>query len=200
MLVLEGFDSTSIRKDDGTLVVDYFPVSAPASRSVRIAVTAEGSILAEVVEGRARPGAANGERVTCPVHTDELERRILCAMLSLHFGASWLEDGFTAVDKEMVSRGYDIGALATGELIWFRQENGSTLIVKRDGSDRLPGSYNDPARLVLIGPTGKELVVEATDYRSLVFFMEANAHYNLYQPHDNIRLTGVYSKGDVTVH
>ncbi|MCV9963899.1 hypothetical protein OIU34_18645 [Pararhizobium sp. BT-229] len=197
---LEGFKSKSGTTAEGERVVEYYPEDSGSRRRLKLRVNKEKNLIVEFIEDGAVPGVALGERVTSPVHTDELEKRFLTAMASHHFNATWLEDGHTVIDLEMVRRGYEVGTLKSGEFIWYRRENGATIMVKREESDQLPSSFEDPTRLVVVGVTGKELVVKALDYRSLVLFMESNAHYDLYQPHHDIHIPGVYSTDHVTVH
>ncbi|MCZ7861492.1 hypothetical protein O9X98_08780 [Agrobacterium salinitolerans] len=197
---LEGFKSKSGKTADGERLVEYYPEGEGTRRSLKLRVNSDNNLIIEFIEDGTVPGVALGERVTSPVHSEELEQRFLKAMASHHFNATWLEDGHTVIDLEMVRRGYEVGTLKSGELIWYRRENGATIIVKREESDQLPSSFADPARLVVIGATGKELVVKALDYKSLVLFMESNAHYDLYRPDHDIHIPGVYSLDLVTVH
>ncbi|MDW9478671.1 hypothetical protein GOB57_08130 [Sinorhizobium meliloti] len=197
---LEGFKSKSATTAEGERIVEYYPHDAGPRRCLKLRVNEGQNLIVEFIEDGTVPGIAPGERVTSPVHSEELEKRFLTAMAAHHFNATWLEDGHTVVDLEMVRRGYEVGKLGSGELIWYRRENGATIIVKREESDQLPSSFADPTRLVVVGVTGKELVVKAMDFKSLVLFMESNAHYDLYQPDHDIHIPGVYSTGHITVH
>lgn len=197
---LEGFKARSIPAADGGRVTEYYPDDASPSRCVRMAITEEGNIVGQLLENGEIPGVVLGERVTCPIHTSELEGRILKAMLFHHFGADWLEDGYATVDIEMIRRGYEIGRLKGGELIWFRRENGATFVIKREDSDQLPASFKDPTRIVVVGATGKELVVVALNFGSLVSFMNTNAHYELYRPHQDVHIHGIYDASLHVVH
>ncbi|MBY3150870.1 hypothetical protein HFO56_00305 [Rhizobium laguerreae] len=197
---LEGFVKTSGTTPEGERLVEYHLEGTNGWKRLRLRENKDGNLVVEFVEGGGVPGVALGERVTSPIHTDVLEKRFLFAMASLHFDAKWLEDGHTVIDLEMIKRGYEVGKLKSGELIWYRREYGATLVVKREDSDQLPTSFTDPTRLVVVGITRKELVINALDYRSLVLFMESNAHYEFYQPHHDIHIPGVYSADHVTVH
>lgn len=197
---LKGFRSKSCLTLDGERLVEYFAEDGGNRKSLKLRVNDAGNLIVEYMEDGCSPGVVLGERITSPVRTEELEKRLLNAMASYHFGADWLDDGFTLVDLEMVRRGYEVGKIKSGELIWYRRENGATLIVKREESDQLPGSFSDSARLVVVGVTGKELVVNALDYKSLVSFIETNAHYQLYQPHQDIRINGIYDADGITEH
>jgi hypothetical protein len=197
---LEGFKSKAGTTAEGERLVEYYREGEGSRRSLKLRVSKDNNLIVEFIENRTVPGVALGERVTSPAHSVELERRFLQAMASHHFNATWLEDGHTVVDLEMVRRGFEVGKLKSGEFIWYRRENGATIIVKREESDQLPSSFTDPARLVVIGVTGKELVVKALDYKSLVLFMESNAHYDLYRPDHDIHIPGVYSPDHITVH
>jgi hypothetical protein len=197
---LEGFVSKTGTTPEGERLVEYHLEGAGRAKRLKLRVNREGNLIVEYVEGGTVPGVVLGERVTSPIHTDELEKRFLFAMASLHFNATWLDDGHSVIDLEMIKRGFEVGKLKTGELIWYRREHGATLIVKREDSDQLPTSKDDPTRLVVVGVTGKELVIRALDYRSLVLFMESNAHYEFYQPHHDIHVPSVYSADLITVH
>jgi hypothetical protein len=197
---LAGFKSKHGTTAEGERIVEYYPEYADLRRYLKLRVNKENHLIVEFIEDGGVPGLILGERLTSPIYTEDLEKRFLTAMASLHFNATWLEDGHTLIDQEMVRRGYEVGKLKAGEMIWYRRENGATIIVKREETMDLPSSFDDPTRLIVVGVTGKELVVQALDYRSLVLFMESNAHYDLYQPHHDIHIQGVYSTGLVTVH
>jgi hypothetical protein len=197
---LEGFVSKAGTTPEGGRLVEYHLEGNGRGKRLKLRVNTDGNVIVEFIEGEAVPGVVLGERVTSPVHTNELEKRFLFAMASLHFNATWLDDGHSLIDLEMIKRGYDVGKLKSGELVWYRREHGTTLLVKREDSDQLPTTFADPTRLVVVGVTGKELVVKALDYKSLVLFMESNAHYEFYQPHHDIHIPGVYSADLVTLH
>lgn len=196
---LEGFTSIHKTTRQGERVAVYYPDDS-LRRHLKLTVNADHNCVVEFIEDGGVPGISLGERLTSPVHSEELERRFLKSMALHHFNASWLIDGHTEIDIEMVRRGYNVGKLVSGELIWFRREHGSTFVVKREESDQLPSSFDQAARLVVTGITRKELVVKTLDYRSLISFMESNSHYDLYQPHVDIHIPGLYLPDFLTFH
>jgi hypothetical protein len=197
---LDGFKLTTETTAAGERIANYRPLGQTMGRHLRLRVNTDGNLIVEYIEGKAVPGVTLGERVTSPVHSDELEWRLLKVMAVHNFNASWLMDGHTEIDIEMVSRGYEVGKLVSGELIWFRREHGSTFVVKREESDQLPSAFDQAARLVVVGITRKELVVKTLDYRSLISFMESNSHYDLYQPQVDIHIPGLYLPDFITFH
>jgi hypothetical protein len=199
-MVLEGFKSRSRLNGEGEKVVEYAPKGGKGRRQLRLRINKNGNFVVELLENGVVPGVALGERVTCPVYSAELEGRLLMAMALHHFRFPSSENGHSIVDVEMISRGFDVGKLKSGELIWFRCEHGATFVVKREDSDQLPSWFTQPTRLVVVGITGKELVAKALDFRSLIRFMEANGHYEMYQPYHNIHIPGFYSDDLLTFH
>lgn len=197
---LQGFETRSTPAPGGGRMIDYYLTGSAKSKSIRLRISTADEICIEYVEYGALPEAGKNERVTSPVYSDEILGRMLRAMASRHMNADWLEDGFTRIDLEMIDRGFEIGRLKSGELLWFRREYGSTFMVRRVGSVVLPSSYEDVTQMVVIGPSRHELVVDALDYRSLLMFIDADGHYNNYHPRIDTRLEGIYSLDFVTVH
>lgn len=197
---LNGFKSRSSKTPNGERLVEYYPEGSDGRKLLKLRISDNGIVAVELIENGTTPGIDLGECVTSPVHTDEMEKRLLTAMASHHFNADWLEDGHTVVDLEMIRRGFEVGKLESGELVWYRRENGATIIVKREESDQLPSSLSDPVRIIVVGITGKELVVQAMDYKSLLQCMDAGMHYEMYNPRQDIHVSGVYSLADITIH
>lgn len=197
----EGLKSRIVTTADGKQVSEYWRKTNQGRGVLTLTVdTVKGNFTVQYLEGGKTPGVVPGERVSSPSVTETLMRRCVVSMAIVHLGAAWLADGYSEVDIEMVKRGYEIGALVSGHLIWFRREHGATIIVKREESDQLPSTPLDPTHLVIIGLSGKELVVKAMDYRSLVLFIESDAHYEIYQPFHDVLIPGLYSPKLNTVH
>jgi hypothetical protein len=197
---LEGFDLRADQTDAGETVLEFRVSRSSARRFLKVRFNETENLIVELIENGGVAELFLGERVTSPINSPELAGRLLRAMAFLHLDTRWVEDSYTLVDVEMVKRGYNIGRLQSGELIWYSTELGSTFIVSRENSYQLPDSYDVPARLTLIGVTGMKLVLGAVDYRSLVQLMESGLHYEMYNPHHNIHIPGLYMKDGHTTH
>lgn len=190
---MEGFKTSVTKKPDGAETFEYRPLLEPRGRVIRSTHYVNGDCVLEYLEYGEIPGATPGERVGMPKSVNHLEPRLLKAMAVHHFGAIWLEDGFTEVDVEMIGRGFEIGGLPTGDAVWCKRENGTVLVVKRCDDTRLPGSMDDRTQMGLKGSSGAQLSVTAVDLRSMLGFLDAKVPYSLYNPRSDVNLEEIYT-------
>jgi hypothetical protein len=197
---LDGFETKIGRLKDGSEYTDFYLKEGGSKKSIRLMRKESGDIIIEVVINGAPQNLTPGDRLTSPVWSEELELRMLKAMAVHNMGAVWLEDGFTELDIEMIRRGFDIGTTPGGEMLWYKREIAAMVVVLRDKSKLLPGAFTDPGKLVVIGPTKKELVAKTEDFRSLLGLIDSNAHYDLFQPYHNVEIGNFFLRDGITTH
>lgn len=197
---LEGFIKNIVDDVDGDTVIEYRLKDGPSWKYLQAQIDKEGSIVIYLLENGEVPKLSLGERASSPINNKDILSRLLNAMAVHHFNAYWIEDCYTTIDVEMISRGFEIGQYTTGEMIWFKPSNNTVIIVRRENSNNLLSSSSDGAILLVKWPAGTELKATAFDTKSLLSFIDDNTHFKLYNPHSNVEIECIHIEQGQTVH
>lgn len=197
---LEGFYTNVVEQDENTTITEYRAEGHPEWKCLSVKSTRDGDIIINLLENGEPPQISPGERTASPENNELIMSRLLKAMAVYHFNAHWIEDGYTTIDTEMISRGFEVGRCSDGKLIWVKTVGGITTMVTRGNSNSLLSSHSNEALFTVKGPSGTQLNGLAFDVKSLLRFIDGNNHLQLYNPYHDVNIGGIYHSESHTKH
>lgn len=197
---LEGFYTNVVKQDESTTITEYRAEGHPYWKCLSVQSTQNGDVIINLLEDGKPPLISPGERTSSPENNELIMSRLLKAMAVYHFNAHWIEDGYTTIDTEMISRGFEVGRCPDGKLIWLKTVGEIAILVTRENSDTLLSSHSNGAFVTVKGPSGTKLNGFAFDVNSLLQFIDSNKHLQLYNPYHDVNIGGIYHSESHTKH
>jgi hypothetical protein len=178
---IDGLVSEAFSKGSGDSIRLY-PEGRSKQRFIKVERPPTGTVRLQLIEGTQPPGLDPGEDITLAKYDENIVDRLVRAMASLHFGIVDAETGHTAIDRHLLSRGFDIRFSKTGSPHWSRSENGLTYEIAKTGGNGLPAHSAAELQAKVTAPFNASVVITAPNLHSLMTFVEMKAFLSEMQP------------------
>lgn len=198
---IEGLKERRLSDTEAT----YAPDGRRGMRRISLSRMPGGAAVAQVLEGRERPGLDPGESVAMVSYIEPVAERVVRALAKMHLGADEVADAYTAADEEMIVRGFTIGLAGSTEggerrPVWMAHYGTHYLVVSREVEGGLPALTSDPACLVFGVPDGRRVIVHTEDLATVFRFIESGKLPSLLSAQGDTEVRNAYLKGVVTFH
>ena len=195
---IEGLKAVKTRT--GSLQEEVFSVEGTSGyRRISLKITPRGAV-AELLEGRQRPGIESGEFVPMAIYTPEIGDRVVRAMAKMHFGIEEAATGFTAVDLEMISRGFTVGTASGSHPVWIASEGSHFTVISKTEDGGLPSSVLEPCHMVFGIPNGRRVTVSADNLPAALKMLDSGQMPRLLNPLSDVEVEGAYLTEGHTFH
>lgn len=196
---IEGLTSTTTKRGDA-LERSFFPEGRRGYRRISLKVAGAGIAAAELIEGRERPGIENGEFVPIVGYTEEIGDRVVRAMAKIHFNLDEATTGYTEVDADMISRGFNIGAASGSRPVWSAENGPHFVVVSKTVEGGLPSTAREPATLVFGVPDGHKVTVFAESLEAALRMLDTGQLPRLLKPTCDVEVHGARYTETSTYH
>ncbi len=171
-LQIDGLVSETIPGPNGGEILRLYPQGRKKMRYIQVTAGDSGSAEIALIEGKSSPGLDAGERQFIARDADKYAGRMVRAMAKLYLGVDEASDGYSAIDVEMVKRGFHIIFAPDGQPAWFRQDGSTVMVVSQTNEGGLPFQGDFIVQVIIRGAIGGVVTAYAPSISQLLGYID----------------------------
>lgn len=176
---IEGLEKTETVSEPHRTVTVFRPVGTGAAAELKVERLSSGKTMVEYFENGRRPKLDPTEEMLVDAEDDRLAERIVRAMAVRHMGVSEAASNLTAVDLELMARGFTLGFSEDGYPVWIRLTSPMTVVLFKADESGLPVAFDDEVTTICIIPGRRHVKFECGNVRTALTVVDSNRAFDV---------------------
>lgn len=200
---IEGMTPKAVDSDSDVLSVDYINDLQPFGMRIRIDLEKDNSATVKIIDPDGTiPGADRIEQVPMAHYNPAIAERIVRALAVHHLGLEDVSNYYTALDLEMINRGFSLGLESGSHYGWSACVGPFIYFLSRPNNGGIPVDSNGASKILCIAPDARRIVFCSDNLGGSLKAFDSGDLPGLFEPDntDDIFINGVDTESAGAFH